>query len=78
VGRRQGAQGAEERAQQDPEARRHRAGPSVACGEGERPGDLVVAGLERGEAAADLVQTGEVVGGQDFALDDEEADFRPV
>jgi len=35
-----------------------------------RPGDGVVADLERGEAAADLIQIGEVVGGQDFALDD--------
>jgi hypothetical protein len=34
------------------------------------PGDGVVADLERGEAVADLVQVGEVVGGQDFALDD--------
>jgi hypothetical protein len=30
---------------------------------GKWTGDLVVAGLERGEAVADLVQIGEVVGG---------------
>jgi hypothetical protein len=41
----------------------------------ERPGDGVVASLERGEAVADLVQAGEVVGGEGFALDDREADF---
>ena len=40
-------------------------------------GDGVVAGLERGEAAADLVQVREVVGGEDFALDHGE-DFRLV
>ena len=43
-----------------------------------RPGDGVVAGLERGEAAADLIQVGEVVGGEDFALDDGEVDFRLI
>jgi hypothetical protein len=49
----------------------------VGAGEppGERPGDGVVAGLERGEAVADLIQAGEVVGGEGFALDDGEVDY---
>jgi hypothetical protein len=42
---------------------------------GERPGDFVVAGLERGEAVAGLVQAGEVVGCEDLALDDGEVEF---
>ena len=33
--------------------------------------------LERGKAVEDLVQAGEVVGGQDFALHDGKVDFRP-
>jgi hypothetical protein len=48
-------------------------------GAGELPGEWsgggVVAGFERGQAVADLIQIGEVVGGEDFALDDREVDF---
>jgi hypothetical protein len=41
----------------------------------ERLGHGVVAGLERGEPVADLGEAGEVVGCEDFALDDGEVDF---
>jgi hypothetical protein len=41
----------------------------------ERLGNGVVAGLERGEAVADLAGVGEVVGCDDFAQDDGEVDF---
>ena len=41
----------------------------------ERSGDGVVAGLERGQAVADLAEASEVVGVYDFALDDREVDF---
>ena len=51
----------------------------VEVGAGELPvewsGDGVVADLECGEAVADLVQAGEVVRVDDFALDDGEVDF---
>ncbi|MGH3205625.1 MAG: hypothetical protein ACRDP5_26770 [Streptosporangiaceae bacterium] len=49
----------------------------VGAGElpGERPGDGVVAGLECGEAVADLIQVSEVVRSEGFALDDREVDF---
>jgi hypothetical protein len=41
----------------------------------ERSGDGVVAGLERGQAVADLVQAVEVVRADDLALDDGEVDL---
>ena len=44
----------------------------------ERSGDGVVADLECGEAVADLAEVGEVVGVDDFALDDGEVDFRLI
>ena len=49
----------------------------VGAGElpAERPGDGVVASLERGEALADLAQAGEVVWCEGFALEDGEVDF---
>src|SRR5262249_2507333 len=49
----------------------------VGAGEfgAERAGDGVVARLEGGEAVADLVEAGEVVGCEGFALDDGEVDF---
>src|SRR6266516_1673037 len=49
----------------------------VGAGElpAERPGDGVVASLERGEELADLVQAGEVVWCEGFALEDGEVDF---
>jgi len=52
-------------------------GVEVAAGElpAERPGHGVVASLERGEPVADLAEVGEVIGRDDFALDDGEVDF---
>jgi hypothetical protein len=51
----------------------------VEVGAGELPvercGDGVVAGLEHGEAVADLAEVGEVVRADDLALDDGEVDF---
>jgi hypothetical protein len=51
----------------------------VEVGAGECPvewsGDCVVAGLERGEAVADLAEAGEVAGADDFALDDGEVEI---
>ncbi len=51
--------------------------PRSGAGEfpAERSGDGVVADLECGEAVADLAEVGEVVGVEDFALDDGEVDF---
>ena len=44
----------------------------------ERHGPLVVARLERGESFADLVEGGEVVGFDDFALHDRKVDLALV
>ena len=41
----------------------------------ERSSDGIVAGLERGQPFADLIEVGEVVGGHDLALDDGEVDL---
>jgi hypothetical protein len=53
----------------------------VQVGAGELPveglGDGVVAGLECGQAVADLLEVGEVVRGEDLALDDGEVDLGP-
>jgi hypothetical protein len=52
---------------------------SVQVGAGEAPverhGGLLVAALEAKQPLLDLDQVGEVVGGQDLALDDGEADL---
>ena len=51
--------------------------PEVGAGELplERLGDLLVAAAEREELLFERVEVGEVVGGQDFALDDREVDL---
>ena len=38
---------------------------------------MVVAGLEGGELFGQLLETGEVVGGEQLALDDREVDLEP-
>jgi hypothetical protein len=49
----------------------------VGCGEfpAERPGGLVMAGDEAQQGGGELVEAGEVVGGDDFLLDDGEVEF---
>jgi hypothetical protein len=54
-------------------------GDAVEVGAGELPlkrgGDLLVAAAEREQLLLARVEVGEVVGGQDFALDDGEVDL---
>jgi hypothetical protein len=49
----------------------------VCCGEfpAERPGGLVVAGREAEQGGGELSEAGEVVGRDDFPLDDGEEDL---
>jgi hypothetical protein len=52
--------------------------PGQVCGGElpvERPGGLVVAVHEREQGAGEFIQAGEVVGRDDFLLDDGEEDF---